>query len=98
MCLVPFGSVVISSLRGSSSRAEGWGARCEVQPCAPPLGLAAVSACNEEISTKPFFFYEAAPDPGRSPGLTACVGVPDRITCQMKVEVPLCKCADGHAA
>jgi hypothetical protein len=43
---------VISSRRGFlPCQAEGWGARYAVSPCASPLGLAAVSACREEITT-----------------------------------------------
>jgi hypothetical protein len=56
--------------RGSPCRAEGRDTRYAVQPCAPPLGLAAVSACREEITTAhpPL---RSGVGSGRSPG---CVG------------------------
>jgi hypothetical protein len=44
---------VISSRRGSSLPGRGAGRKVRGQPCAPPLGLAAISACREEITTAP---------------------------------------------
>jgi hypothetical protein len=45
------------------------GARYAVPPCAPPLGLAAVSARREEITTgAPPLISEAVPGPGRARG------------------------------
>jgi hypothetical protein len=65
-------SVVISSRHGSSLPGEGRGARYAVQPCTPPLGLAAVSACREEITTGPQPHLRSGAGFGRSPSSLRC--------------------------
>ena len=57
-------SVVISARRGSSLPGRGVGRKVCSPALRPPLGLPAVSACREEITTGPNLISEAVPGLG----------------------------------